>query len=649
MEPADSQKDCTGKGISRVVTPTKARIPGGREAAQDVSNDIKRGKLMLPETVRKRLETLGEVSRQGKRVNGLFRLLESQDMYLKAYANIYANKGATTKGIDGVTMDGFSEERVSNLIELLKERRYAPKPVRRVYVPKKNGKLRPLGVPSGDDKLVQEVARMLLERIYEPTFSHDSHGFRTGHSCHTALEHIRHNWNGVKWLIDVDIKGFYDNINHTKLIALLEKKIDDKRFIGLIKDMLKAGYMEAWTFHKTHSGTPQGGIVSPILANAYLHELDIFMQAMQRQYNKGKRREQLPEYGNITNHIYRLRKTQGKQATAHIKALEEQRRNLPEGDPFDADFRRLYYCRYADDVLIGTIGSKQEAEEILLEVKAFLQEHLDLHTAEDKTTLKHATEGTIFLGYKVQSRTGERVVKTKNAWGTYYRARSYRQQITLLVPEGKAAEFCHKKGYGNYQALEAAGKAQWRFRSDVEIVLAYNAELRGLANYYSLATNVKTALHKLGYIEWLSLMKTLAGKHQTSVAAMALRLRQSRNEYVCTHVTNGKTYSARIYQLKHLKKTPKSWQDVDTLPQIVWLSAARTEITQRLSAEQCEYCGTEKGYFEVHHVRKLKDVQGRELWERVMIAMQRKTIVLCVECHDLLHRGKLPDWRRKQA
>ena len=258
-----------------MVTPTKARPPGGREAAHDVSNDMKRGKLMLPDTVRKRLETLGEVSRQGKRVNGLFRLMESQDMYLKAYANLYANKGATTKGIDGATMDGFSEDRVINLIELLRERRYAPKPVRRVYIPKKNGKLRPLGVPSGEDKLVQEVARMLLERIYEPTFSHDSHGFRTGRSCHTALEHIRHNWNGVKWLIDVDIKGFYDNINHTKLIALLEKKIDDKRFIGLIKAMLKAGYMEDWTFHKTHSGAPQGGIVSPILANAYLHELDI--------------------------------------------------------------------------------------------------------------------------------------------------------------------------------------------------------------------------------------------------------------------------------------------------------------------------------------------------------------------------------------
>lgn len=648
MEPADRQYDCTGKGISRVVTQTKARTPGGREAAHEVSNDMKRGKLMLPETVRKRLETLGEVSRQGKRINGLFRLMESQGMYLKAYSNVYANKGATTKGIDGTTMDGFSEDRVGNLTELLKEGRYAPKPVRRVYIPKKNGKLRPLGVPSGDDKLVQEVARILLEKIYEPVFSDDSHGFRPKRSCHTALEDIRYNWNGVKWLIEVDIKGFFDNINHKKMIELLEKKIDDIRFITLVKDMLKAGYIEDWTLHKTYSGTPQGGIVSPILANVYLHELDMVMQDIQKQYNKGERRQALPEYRKITSRIFYLRKTQGESDKEQIKALEEQRRNLTAGNPFDADFRRLYYCRYADDFIIGTIGSKQEAQEIMAKVKAFLQEHLDLQTAEDKTTLKHATEGTTFLGYKVQSRTGDRVVKTRKAWGTYYRTRSYREQIALSVPEGKAEEFCHKKGYGTYQTLEAAGKPKWLFRSDVEIVLAYNAELRGLANYYSLASNVKRALQKLGYIEWLSLMKTLAGKHKTSVAAMSSRLRQGR-EYVCKHVTNGKEYSARVYQLKHLKKTPKSWQDVDKLPHTMWLSANGTEITRRISAEKCEYCKTEKGYFEVHHVRKLKDVQGKELWERVMIAMKRKTIVLCVECHDLLHSGKLPDWRRKQA
>ena len=169
---------------------------------------------MLPATVHKRLDALEQISRQGKKINGLFRLMESPDLWLQAYANLYPNKGAITRGIDAVTMDGFSTERVANLTRLLKEGRYRFKPARRVYIPKANGKTRPLGIPSGDDKLVQEVARLLLERIYEPVFSGDSHGFRPGRSCHTALTQIRRTWHGVKWLVDVDIAGFFEHIDH---------------------------------------------------------------------------------------------------------------------------------------------------------------------------------------------------------------------------------------------------------------------------------------------------------------------------------------------------------------------------------------------------------------------------------------------------
>jgi group II intron reverse transcriptase/maturase len=215
---------------------------------------------MLPDRAIKRLQALPDISKQGKRINGLFRLMETPELWLQAYANTYSNKGAMTPGVGPVTMDGFSIERVANLIELLKDGRYQPNPVRRTYVPKPNGKRRPLGMPSGDDKLVQEMVRMLLEQIYEPVFSYWSHGFRPNRSCHTALKQVER-WDGIKWLVEVDIEGFFDNIDHDVMIQVLKKKIDDKRFIALIRTFLKAGYMEDWRYHRTYSGTPQGGIL----------------------------------------------------------------------------------------------------------------------------------------------------------------------------------------------------------------------------------------------------------------------------------------------------------------------------------------------------------------------------------------------------
>jgi RNA-directed DNA polymerase len=239
---------------------------------------------------------IAKISQQGKRINGLFRLMENPELWIQAYAKINPNKGAMTKGVDNSTMDGFSTERVANLIELLKEGRYHFKPVRRVYIPKANGKKRPLGVPTADDKLVQEVVRTLLEQIYEGIFSRNSHGFRPQRSCHTALKQIQRSWKGTKWIVEVDIQGFFDNIDHRIMIRLLEKRIDDRRFINLIKAMLRAGYLENWVYHATHSGTPQGGIISPILANIYLHELDEYMEERKQEFDKGMIRPKDKEY-----------------------------------------------------------------------------------------------------------------------------------------------------------------------------------------------------------------------------------------------------------------------------------------------------------------------------------------------------------------
>jgi len=215
---------------------------------------------MLSATVIRRLEALGTISKRDKRINGLFRLLEDRVLWHEAYANIYANKGAITPGVDEVTLDGFSEERVAAIIVRLKNGTYRFQPTRRVYIPKKSGKKRPLGISSGDDKLVQEVVRIILERIYEPIFEKTSHGFRPGHSPHTALTQIGDQWNGVKWLVDMDIRDYFTTINHDLLMSFLAKKIEDKRFLRLIQAMLDAGYLEEWSYHATYSGVPQGSI-----------------------------------------------------------------------------------------------------------------------------------------------------------------------------------------------------------------------------------------------------------------------------------------------------------------------------------------------------------------------------------------------------
>lgn len=607
---------------------------------------------MLTETVLRRLEHLGELSQRGKRVNGLFRLMECPLLWHEAYARISANAGAVTQGVDQTTLDGFSHERVTALIAELKSGQYQFHPTRRVYVPKANGKKRPLGISSGNDKLIQEVVRGLLERIYEPVFENSSHGFRPNRSCHTALQRIADQWTAIKWLVDVDIQSYFDTINHDLMITILEKKIDDPRFIKLIKGMLQAGYLEDWTFHKTYSGTPQGSICSPILANIYLHELDRFMNTLRDQFNEGKKRHANKDYAHYTGQITRLRnqwevlKEQGAapeaiQAVRHqLRVGEEQRRKLPCGDPFDETYKRLFYCRYADDLAIGIIGSKADAQAILTEVKSFLEQELKLTISEEKSGIRHGKDGIIFLGYWVGIYSGKRVVNIRRG-GHHTQMKSTSERLQLHIPKEKLQAFCQERRYGHYQTAEAVQKKELTNLSDAEIVLMYNAELRGLANYYALAHNANQNLNKLAYIWQGSLWKTLAAKHQTSVQKIAKQLRRP-DGYVLEVEQNQRRRSIPVFRIKDLRLSGAINQKVDWLPNTTW-TLSRTEIIRRLNANQCEYCGSTAGPFEVHHIRKMKDVQdGKAIWQRVMMARRRKTLVLCTSCHYLLHAGKLP-------
>ncbi|WP_229772605.1 MULTISPECIES: group II intron reverse transcriptase/maturase [Desulfovibrio] len=611
------------------------------------------------------MNSIAKVSMSGRRVNGLFRLATNPEVLWKqAYANIYSNKGAITKGVDRNTLDGFSEERVNHLIGLLARREYCPKPVRRTYIPKKNGKLRPLGIPTGDDKLVQEVVRILLEQIYEPIFSENSHGFRPGKSCHSALRQVKNVWNGTKWIIEFDIKGFFDNINHNKMIEFLEKKIDDKRIIHIIRQMLKAGYAQDWKYNATWSGTPQGGVISPILANIYLHELDTFMEDMICQFNKGERRKDNPDYKKlcrqmiiINRELRELRQKfkEGKPLNDARKEILRERREIQKKMRVinsrlhvDSEYRRLRYVRYADDFIIGVIGTRKEAESVMLQVKEYINNVLLLEVSEEKTCIADANDGVRFLGYDIKTYTSTKT--TKIAWGKgTCNRRTISEKMQLHIPSEKMFQYASKNGYGDMAIFRPKSRPALLRRSDVEILMTYNAEMRGLANYYSLAQGYKTALQRvIGLAQW-SFFATLSHKHKSSIGKVARKMKLSaQSGYELKVNINGIPKSYRLFRLKDHEPPKIHNSNVDTPWDTTRFTMTRSELVQRLNANTCEYCGKTGGYMEVHHIKALKDVQGKkQLWQQMMCAMRRKTMVLCVDCHNELHRRDLPYWRAK--
>ena len=303
----------------------------------------------------------------------VYRSLFSEDLFLAAYDKIARNRGALTAGTESDTADGMNRKRIQSIIEQLRCERFKFHPARRIQIPKKSGGTRPLGIPNFTDKLVQEVLRMVLEAYYEPRFRDSSHGFRPGRGCHTALADLQYKFKGAAWFIEGDIHGCFDNIDHEILMAILARDIQDGRLLNLLRMGLQAGYMEDWQYNRTYSGTPQGGILSPLLANIYLNELDAYIEdVLIPQHTRGKRRAPNLEYYRLGYAIKCARKAGDAE---RVQQLELQRRTLSSQDVYDPNFRRLQYIRYADDFVLSVIGTKSEAEEIKAAIGALLKEN----------------------------------------------------------------------------------------------------------------------------------------------------------------------------------------------------------------------------------------------------------------------------------
>jgi group II intron reverse transcriptase/maturase len=381
----------------------------------------------------------------------VYRNLYNPEFYLMAYDDIYPNPGNMTKGSDNKTIDGMSMKRITNIIDSLRDEKYQPTPVRRTYIEKKrgNGK-RPLGIPSFDDKLLQTVVKYILESIYESSFSNKSHGYRPNKSCHTAIKQIADTFNGVKWFIEGDIKGFFDNIDHSILIDLLRKRIKDEKFLRLIRKFLKAGYVDDWKYHNSYSGVPQGGIISPILSNIYLNELDKFIEDFQHKFNKGKNKAQNLDYTKLHQKSMRLKKKlkdkvakgtlkegERDEIIGSIKEANSRKIKLPSKDPMDQNYRRLKYVRYADDWLIGIIGSKEDAVRIKEELTEFIRNKLKLELSQEKTLITNSRKFARFLGYDISISRNQQPKPTSRPAGEQKKvlSRSNSGTVSIYMPK----------------------------------------------------------------------------------------------------------------------------------------------------------------------------------------------------------------------
>lgn len=581
------------------------------------------------------LTVIHERGKQDKPLERVYKLLFNRELYLIAYAKLYPNNGAMTKGVTEETIDGMSIQKIDRIIEQLRRETYYWRPARREYIPKKNGKHRPLGIPVWSDKLLQEVIRMILEAYYEPQFSEHSHGFRPKRGCHTALQEIQ-TWKGTRWFIEGDISSYFDTIDHDVLITMLSRQIQDGRFIRLIKNMLEAGYLDDWKFHKTISGTPQGGVISPLLANIYLHQFDKWVgEELIPQYTRGKKQKANSAYNRLSRRI-KCYQDKGDYKKAHQLIVE--RRNLPSVDTYDTSYRRLRYVRYADDFILGFTGSKAEAKAIKKQIGDFLNTKLSLELSQEKTLITHATgESAKFLGYEIKAQRVNDYIDNKGR-------RSANGVIALFVPASVIESKC-RQYMKNGKAIHRNNLLQ---DDDFSIVQTYQQEYRGLVQYYMLAQNLSWFSKVYWYME-TSLLKTLAFKHKSSINKMLAKYKTT------TTSTNGRTVPCLQVVVPREDKPPlvatwggislsyKKKTVIEDAPYQVY--GGRTELIKRLLANKCELCGSEEN-IEVHHIRKLADLNKHNgklvpKWKEVMSARRRKTLVTCRDCHHAIHNGSI--------
>jgi group II intron reverse transcriptase/maturase len=495
---------------------------------------------------------------------------------------------------------------------------------------------------------VQQALRMALEPIFEADFHPCSHGFRRNRSTHTALGDVTYKFSRTTWTIEGDIVGCFDNIPHGKLLKAIEKRVADGKVLHLIQAFLAAGYLEQWQYHQTYSGTPQGGILSPLLCNIFLHQLDEYMMQELHANENPSRREQNarrnPEYRRIDQKIQRLRRkfkqTLGPARKTFIKELNEQERQL-RSTPYYAKERRhrskIGYVRYADDFVILVQGKKQDAQTIKNEVREKLQE-MGLALSEEKTKLTHWRHLVRFLGYQLHGKPTRKGTSIKPI---------------LSIPHEKL------KGIkGDLKAISG-----YHNIPEIDAIIQMSAMFRGWCNYYRYATAPQAIFNNLASHTWWCYAHYVARKHKLSIAKMLKQEKQAGRHLVARRNGRNRTtfqiqvenrtvmldlFPPRTGYLIRLATTGNGIVDLKPVKPANWQSG-RSLATRMTALERargiCERCGKNP----VAHVHHTVPVQGKTFLARVMSdSAQRYTAeALCQECHLEKHSGSYAPRKRK--
>ena len=570
----------------------------------------------------------------------LYQLLCKEEALVAGYELIKSNKGATTVGSGNSSLDGFSLRRIQRLQKKLRNESWSPSPARRIYIPKPGrAEKRPLGIQGPEEKVVQSVLNRILEAIYEPIFSPFSYGFRPSIGVHEALKRIDNNYDGLCFAIEGDIKGMYDNVNHHQLILLLKRKIEDDRLIRLIWKLLRAGYMEKGKEVNSVLGTPQGSIVSPCLANIYLHELDLFMHQECKQVTERSGNIRTPAFKIIEKRRRQLSKLLDNESLPsenreqYILEIKKLKKRSLKTRMYCDPSNRIIYTRYADDFLVGIAGSKMVAEEIKEKIRICLED-LKLTLSAEKTKITNIREEpAYFLGHQVGINTSVKIKRIHVKGLTPYTRRVTGKLVAITAPiEDIVARlhlkgFCDRKGYPKH-------KLSWITQEDNQIITLFNYTSRGLFQFYS-GVKKKRSLSRIKYILKFSCAMTLAAKHNSSLAKIYRK--HGGNLRVCYGDKGEKEVSLSDASLKNQDKRWVTGRKLSDPYKHIATRISKTKIY-----DKCCICGGPSA--EMHHVRHLRDANikdsGKGFTRRIMGFINRKQIPVCLQCHNAIHAGR---------